>query len=88
MVGSPSEVSTRQLKELHIKLDFIKKENKKEKSVFSEICDLLEKNQIKFEKMHHAPVYTSEEAAKVRKTKLRQGAKALIFKTEKDYNNI
>jgi Ala-tRNA(Pro) deacylase len=87
MVKSPSEVSKKQLKELHIKLDFIKKDKKQknDKKVFKEIENLLQKNNIKFESLEHKPVFTSEQAAKVRKTKLRQGAKALLFKTDKGY---
>ncbi|MFH0875362.1 MAG: YbaK/EbsC family protein [archaeon] len=45
----------------------------------------MQKNSIGFEEQHHEPVFTSEEAAKVRGTKLRQGAKALIFKADSDY---
>ena len=35
--------------------------------------------------MHHQAVFTSEESAKIRGTELKQGAKALVFKTEDKY---
>ena len=85
MVGSPSEVSDAQLKELHVKLDFVKKAKEEVKTVFDDIREMLTKNKAEFETMHHEPVYTSEQAAKVRGTKLRQGAKALIFRAGNEY---
>ncbi len=82
MDGSPGDIDDRQMKELHIKLDFVKKKDTEDKSVFKDIKKLLEKNKVKYEEMHHKAVFTSEEAAKIRGTKLRQGAKALIFKAD------
>ncbi|MBN1162209.1 hypothetical protein JXA34_00520 [Patescibacteria group bacterium] len=43
------------------------------------IIEELERNEIEYEKHKHAPVITSSEAAKIRKTKLNMGAKALLF---------
>jgi len=43
---------------------------------------LLDSNGIPYEVLEHAPVYTSEEAAKVRGVELKTGVKALILKTE------
>ncbi len=40
---------------------------------------------IDFTQMHHAPVYTSAEAAAVRGTTLHSGAKALILKGEESF---
>ena len=37
---------------------------------------------VEFEIIEHAPVYTSEEAARVRGTRLEQGAKALVVRAE------
>jgi len=45
------------------------------------IKELLDKNNIHYEVSEHEPVYTSEQAAKVRRVKLRTGAKALVLKT-------
>jgi nondiscriminating aspartyl-tRNA synthetase len=47
--------------------------------VFTKIKDLLEKQKIKYQLYEHEPVYTSEQAAKIRGTKLGQGAKALVM---------
>jgi len=46
------------------------------------IRGLLDRNGIPYEVLEHAPVYTSEEAAKVRGVELKTGVKALILKTE------
>lgn len=85
MVGSPSEVDDRQLKELHIKLDFVKSAKKEDKPVLSDIKKMLDENKIEYKEMHHEAAYTSEESAKARKTELRQGAKALIFRADNKY---
>jgi len=47
-------------------------------NLYRAITSLLEKEKIAFKKFEHEPVYTSEQAAKVRGTKLEEGAKALI----------
>jgi len=49
---------------------------------FKMVKELLERNGIPYEVLEHAPVYTSEEAAKVRNVELRTGVKALVLKTE------
>ncbi len=43
------------------------------------IKNLLDQSGVEYEESHHEPVFTSEEAAKVRKSNLHEGAKALIF---------
>jgi aspartyl-tRNA synthetase len=48
------------------------------------IRDLLDENEIEYEFMEHEPVRTSEQAAKVRGTKMSDAAKALVLKS-KDY---
>jgi Ala-tRNA(Pro) deacylase len=50
------------------------------KSVFEHVEDLLNRHGIDFQVLRHEPVYTSEEAAKVRGTPLASGAKALVCK--------
>ncbi len=47
--------------------------------LFHKIIDLLEKSGVKFSVVDHEPVFTSEEAARVRGMKLCQGAKALVL---------
>jgi nondiscriminating aspartyl-tRNA synthetase len=46
---------------------------------FSKVTDFLDKEGIKYQTYEHEAVFTSEQAAKVRGTKLYQGAKALVF---------
>jgi len=49
-------------------------------SVFQRVEALLCEHHVTFDVMRHAPVYTSEEAARVRGTPLASGAKALVCK--------
>jgi len=49
-------------------------------SVFQRIESLLKQHDIVFDVLRHEPVYTSQQAAKVRGTPLASGAKALICK--------
>ena len=51
-------------------------------TVFARVENLLTQHGIAFQVLRHGPVYTSEEAAKVRGTPLASGAKALIIKGE------
>jgi Ala-tRNA(Pro) deacylase len=53
--------------------------------MLEKIKELLDKRNIKYSIKHHEPVYTSEQAAKVRGDNLKQGAKAIIMKTKEDY---
>ena len=57
-------------------------------SIHDLILDLLKSNNIEFKYLEHEEVKTSEESAKIRDTKLEQGAKALILKGKKSGNNI
>jgi Ala-tRNA(Pro) deacylase len=52
---------------------------------FDEIISLLDKHGIKYEVTEHEPVYTSEDAARIRGEDIRTGAKALIFKTDDNF---
>jgi Ala-tRNA(Pro) deacylase len=51
-------------------------------SVFDRVESLLKQYGIVFQVLRHEPVYTSEEAARVRGTPLASGAKALICKAD------
>jgi len=82
MEDAPSEVSEKQMQELHIKLDIVKDSVN---AVFSRIIDVLNKEKIEHEVLEHKPVFTSKEAAAVRGTELKQGCKALICKTEEGF---
>jgi Ala-tRNA(Pro) deacylase len=50
--------------------------------VFDRLTALLDAKGVAYEVMRHEPVYTSEEAARVRGTSLASGAKALICKAD------
>ena len=47
------------------------------------IKELLDENKIQYRLYEHEPVFTSEQAAKVRGAKLKEGVKALVLKTDK-----
>lgn len=47
--------------------------------VFERIVNFLNKKRIPYQLFEHEPVYTSEQAAKIRGSSLKEGAKALIF---------
>lgn len=51
-------------------------------SCFERLAALLTAQGVAYDVRHHAPVYTSEEAAQVRGTSLASGAKALICKAD------
>jgi nondiscriminating aspartyl-tRNA synthetase len=53
--------------------------------VYEKILGALGKREISFEKYEHDPVYTSEQAAKIRGTSIGQGAKALVLQADKDF---
>jgi len=52
------------------------------RDVLSEIQKLLKESGISYKKIEHKPVYTSEQAATVRGSKLERGAKALVVKAD------
>lgn len=54
-------------------------------SVFERVENLLKQHVIAYKVLRHEPVYTSEEAARVRGTPLSSGAKALICKGEEGF---
>jgi len=54
-------------------------------SVFDRLSDLLRQSNADFNVTRHEPVFTSEEAARVRGTTLASGAKALICKVDDSF---
>jgi len=57
----------------------------KKASVFDGVESLLNEHGIAYQVLRHEPVYTSDEAARVRGTPLASGAKALVCKGERDF---
>ena len=51
-------------------------------SVFEQVENLLKQQRIDFEVARHEPVFTSEEASRIRGTPLSSGAKALVCKVD------
>lgn len=81
VMTAPSEATDDQLKELGIRLVNGSKKSQMNSGnvVFQKIKRSLDDNQIKYKVFEHEPVFTSEQAAKVRNTDIKQGAKALIM---------
>ena len=52
---------------------------------YQKIITFLQGKHVTYEALEHEPVFTSEQAAVVRGTKLHQGAKALLFKAKNDF---
>lgn len=52
---------------------------------YEEIIKLLKINKISYKEIEHEPVYTSEQAAKVRGISINQGAKSLLLKCEDNF---
>lgn len=57
-------------------------------SVFERICAKLDAAHVVYDRSHHAPVVTSEDAARVRGVDMRTGAKALVMQTDKTKRHI
>ncbi len=53
--------------------------------IFHEICALLNKQQIEFTHKSHEPTFTSEDSSRIRGDALSAGAKAILYKIEKDF---
>lgn len=51
--------------------------------VYERIIELLDEEDVEYEVMEHEPVYTSEDAAKIRDTDVSMGAKALVLMADK-----
>ena len=54
-------------------------------NVLQRLREYLSSRQIPFDESHHDPVFTSEEAARVRGTPLASGAKALVCKADERF---
>ncbi len=54
-------------------------------TIFQRVEELLRRQGVAFDVLRHEPVYTSEEAARVRGTPLASGAKALVCKADSDF---
>ena len=54
-------------------------------NVLDRLIEKLDAAQIPYDVSHHEPVFTSEEAARIRGTTLASGAKALICKADKRF---
>jgi Ala-tRNA(Pro) deacylase len=52
---------------------------------FEKIKKILDKANLEYSVKHHEPVYTSGQAAEARGDKLKQGAKAIIMKANRDF---
>ncbi len=76
MMNAPSVAPQEDLDILGIEL------KDKGDEVMGRIINLLDENKIKYELMEHEPVRTSEQAAKVRGTKLSDAAKAMILRSK------
>lgn len=84
IMKAPSAVKEDKLKELGITLRSSgKTKSESTESVFSKIKSLLDQNKIEYKLLVHKPVFTSEDAAKIRGSSLKHGAKALIMKADK-----
>ena len=79
VMDAPNTVEPAQLAE--VGLAVIANQNS---SVHDQIIDKLETQAVSFQYLVHQPVLTSEEAAKIRHTKLSQSAKALILQADKE----
>ncbi len=83
IMKAPSAVKDEKLKELGIILRQVTKQSETVRSVFENIKNLLDKNKVPYKLIEHKPVFTSEDAAKIRGSSLSLGAKALIMKADK-----
>ena len=54
-------------------------------SPYEKIINLLKANNISYKETEHEPVYTSEQAAKIRGMSINAGAKSLLLKTENGF---
>lgn len=84
VMDAPSEVTEEQLNELGINVI-----GKKEySSPYEAIMDLLKTNGVKYKHYEHKPVFTSQDSARVRRTSVHQGAKALVLQADKEFINF
>ncbi len=84
VMEGPGPISGEQRKELHLELGG---EMDGEK-VVKQIRNILDSSNIDYDFHEHEPTPTSEDSAKVRGTKIEEGAKALILRGKKSGNNL
>lgn len=86
LMGAPGDVDPQQLADVgldfsqqtKISLGLVNKSNLIGEKLHQNLIKLLDENKIVYKQLEHAEVKTSEESAKIRGTKLEQGAKALL----------
>ncbi len=84
VMDGPGPISEDQRKELHLEFGG----GKDGESISKEIRNILDASKVEYKFHEHEPTPTSEDSAKVRGTKIEEGAKALILKTKKTGKNI
>jgi aspartyl-tRNA synthetase len=82
LMGAPSAVPQEDLDVIGIEF-----KDKGDKTI-SAIKSLLNENKVEYEFLEHAPVRTSAEAAKIRGTKITEGAKAMVLISEEFRNKF
>lgn len=81
VMDAPSEVSEDQLKELSLAI-----RGRSQVTPHDFIVELLNRNGVNYQYLAHAPVFTSEEAEKIRPGgQLKQGAKSLVMQADKQF---
>lgn len=83
VMDAPSVVPSEQLRELGLKVIQESSKLPTGENICQEIISKLDKLGIKYQTFEHEPVYTSEQAAKIRNTPIEQGAKALVMFADK-----
>lgn len=82
VMDAPAAVDPTQLKELGVTIA-ADNQSQKSGSPYAALKSYLDDHAVKYQEFTHQPVFTSEEAAKVRNTPLAQGAKALVMIADK-----
>lgn len=80
VMDAPNKVDDKQLAELGLKIV-----DQSQNSVHDQIINKLHQNEISFQYLVHEPVVSSEQAAKVRGTKLSSSAKALVLQADDEF---
>lgn len=86
LMGAPGDIDPQQLADVgldfsqqtKISLGLVNKTNLIGEKLHQNLIKLLDENKIVYKQLEHAEAKTSEESAKIRGTKLEQGAKALL----------
>ncbi len=83
VMDAPARANSEQLAELGLQI--VASTDEDTLSPYEKILQKLKKAGVWFEHHEHEPVFTSEEAAKVRGESLHQGAKALVLKADEKF---